>query len=492
MKTTTTLLPRRLALLAQTAVLSLAFFVAAPDVAAQVGNTATGQGTLVGNTGNYNTGDGFYALAVQNSGVANTAVGVNALYSNKSGTQNTASGAFALFSNTTGFNNAASGAYALYRSTTAQSNAANGAYALSQNTTGSLNTASGVYALSANTTGNDNTAIGYLALSSNTAGGNTALGSNSLTSNTTGSQNTASGFNALGSNTTGFSNTADGTNALFKNTAGKYNTATGTSALYTNTTGSNNVAMGDYSLLLNTTAGFNTAIGTSALYNNTGAINIALGYHAGYNLTTGSNNIDIGNAGVAGDAGRIRIGANGTQTATFVAGIYGKTVASATKVGVMIDSTGKLGTVVSSARFKEAIKPMRNASEALLALEPVTFRYKEELDPDGIPQFGLIAEQVEKVDPNLVVRDEDGKVSTVRYEAVNAMLLNEFLKEHGKVETLEAAVTRQQKMIAKQETAFRMTIAQQQKQIEALSAGLQKVNDQLQESRPVPRIVAND
>jgi len=157
----------------------------------------------------------------------------------------------------------------------------------------------------------------------------------------------------------------------------------------------------------------------------------------------------------------IRIGKVGTQTATFVAGIRGVTVASG--IGVIIGSNGQLGTVTSSARFKEAIKPMDKASEAILALKPVTFRYKHDLDPDGVPQFGLVAEQVEKVNPDLVVRDEDGKVSTVRYEAVNAMLLNEFLKEHRKVEEQGA------------------TIARQQKQIEALTAGLQKVTAQLRQ-----------
>ena len=156
------------------------------------------------------------------------------------------------------------------------------------------------------------------------------------------------------------------------------------------------------------------------------------------NVTTGSNNIDIGNVGVAGDANRIRIGKQGTQTGTFVAGIFGSTVASG--VGVIVNSSGQLGTVLSSERFKEAIKPMDKVSEAILSLQPVTFRYKQELDPNGIPQFGLIAEQVEKVNPDLVVRDEDGKVNTVRYEAVNAMLLNEFLKEHQKVESNRAAI----------------------------------------------------
>ena len=167
--------------------------------------------------------------------------------------------------------------------------------------------------------------------------------------------------------------------------------------------------------------------------NTTGSNNIALGFNAGFNLTTGSNNIDIGNTGVAaGESNTIRIGTEGTQKATFIAGISGVTVAGG--VGVIIDTNGHLGTVVSSARFKDEIKPMDKASEAILALQPVTFRYKKELDPDGIPQFGLVAEQVEKVNPDLVARDEQGKPYTVRYEAVNAMLLNEFLKEHRKVE----------------------------------------------------------
>ena len=181
------------------------------------------------------------------------------------------------------------------------------------------------------------------------------------------------------------------------------------------------------------------AEGFEALANNTsGSSNIALGSNAGINLTTGSNNIDIGAPGVAAEANTIRIGKSGTQKKTFIAGIRGVTVASG--VGVIVGTTGQLGTVVSSARFKEAIKPMDKASEAILALKPVTFRYKEELDPDGIPQFGLVAEEVEKVNPDLVVRDEDGKVMTVRYEAVNAMLLNEFLKEHRNVAEQQSTI----------------------------------------------------
>ena len=196
-----------------------------------------------------------------------------------------------------------------------------------------------------------------------------------------------------------------------------------------------------------------------------------MGYLAGRNLTTGDNNIDIGNVGVAGESSNIRIGTVGTQTATFIAGIHGATVASA--VGVVVDVNGHLGTVTSSARFKEKIKPMDKASEAILALKPVTFRYKEELDPDGIPQFGLVAEEVEKINPDLVVRDAEGKINSVRYEAVNAMLLNEFLKEHRKVEEQQA------------------TIAQMKKQIEAVTATVQKVSDQIALSKTAPQLVTN-
>ena len=195
----------------------------------------------------------------------------------------------------------------------------------------------------------------------------------------------------------------------------------------------NNTAIGVETLVRNTTGSSNTALGFFALINNTtGNNNIAVGEHAGSNLTIGSNNIDIGNFGKVGESNKIRIGTTGTHNGAFIAGIRGVTVASG--VGVIVGTDGKLGTVVSSARFKEAIKPMDKASETILALQPVTFRYKKELDPDGIPQFGLVAEEVEKVNPDLVARDEQGKPYTVRYEAVNAMLLNEFLKEHRKVE----------------------------------------------------------
>ena len=227
--------------------------------------------------------------------------------------------------------------------------------------------------------------------------------------------NTFFGDDALVNNTTGIRNTATGGDVLFSNTTGGFNTATGSAALTENLTGFDN-----------------TAIGVEALGSNTtGSNNIAVGFHAGANLTTSNNNIDIGNRGVAGESGEIRIGTAGPQTGTFIAGISGVAVTGST---VVVNSNGKLGVTASSARFKDNIKPMDKASEAILALKPVTFRYKQQLDPDGIPQFGLVAEQVEKVNPDLVARDDHGKPYTVRYEAVNAMLLNEFLKEHRKVQ----------------------------------------------------------
>jgi hypothetical protein len=264
--------------------------------------------------------------------------------------------------------------------------------------------------------------------------------------------------------------------------------------LASNATGNNNTADGYHTLLTNRSGSNNTAIGSNALLNNsTGGTNIALGESAGLNLTTGNNNIEIGNFGVAGESRKIRIGRQGTQTGTFIAGISGVTVANG--VGVIIDTNGQLGTVVSSQRFKDAIKPMDKASEAILALQPVIFRYKHELDPDGIPQFGLVAEEVEKVNPDLVARDEQGKAYTVRYEAVNAMLLNEFLKEHRKVEEQGSQIAKQDYKVQTLET----TVTNQQTQIKLLTTALkaqaaqiQKVSDQLRARAPAPRVVADN
>ena len=318
---------------------------------------------------------------------------------------------------------------------------------------------------------------------------NTAEGDNALFNLDTsqGGSNTAIGYNALVSTISGLSNTAIGSGALEDDMGtffqGSFNTAIGAGALTSNTTGTGNTALGETALNSNTTGNENTANGTDALFNNTtGSNNIALGSLAGVNLSTGSNNIDIGNAGVTGESGKIRIGTRPTQKAAFIAGISGVTVANG--VGVIINTQGQLGTVVSSERFKADIKPMDKASEAILALKPVTFRYKHELDPDGIPQFGLVAEEVEKVNADLVARDEQRKPYTVRYEAVNAMLLNEFLKEHRIVQEQGATITRQRK-------DFEAAIAQQQKQIEALTADLQKVSAQLEASKPGLQVINN-
>jgi uncharacterized coiled-coil protein SlyX len=330
-----------------------------------------------------------------------------------------------------------------------------------------------------------NTVLGENAFLNNTVGGdNTAIGYSALQSNTGGFANTAIGRDALSNNTTGFFNTAAGSLALSDNREGFYNTAIGFEALLNNN-GSNNTALGFDALYFNGMGSANTAIGDSALLNNAGQNNIALGFEAGINLTTGSNNIDIGDAGVAGESNTIRIGTRGTHTATFIAGIQHVPVSGN---DVRVNSNGKLGALVSSQRFKEAIKPMNKTSEAIFSLKPVTFRYKKELDPDGIPQFGLVAEQVEKVNPDLIARDADGKPYTVRYEAVNAMLLNEFLKEHSKVEEQARANEQQERTISE----LRAALAQQQKQIEALTAGLQKVSAQVEMSRPGPQTVADN
>jgi hypothetical protein len=351
--------------------------------------------------------------------------------------------------------------------------------------TGTLNTAVGHFALRKNDNGTWNTAVGGFALFNNLASQNTAVGTFALQNNQTGSQNTAVGAWAMYFNETGAANTALGWRALDGSKSGNSNTAVGFQALLGNPTGSSNTALGYDALLFNQSGNDNTALGTNALFNNTGSSNIAIGESAGSALTTGKNNIELGNAGIAGESAKIRIG-NKAHKNTYIAGISGVTVAGG--IGVIIDTDGHLGTITSSKRFKDAIKPMGDASEAILSLQPVKFRYKKEFDAQCIPQFGLVAEDVAKVDPDLVARDEEGKPYTVRYEAVNAMLLNEFLKEHRKVEE-QAAINQRQGA----------AIAQQQKEIQALTAALkaqaaqiQMVSDQLRTETPARRVVAND
>ena len=304
-------------------------------------------------------------------------------------------------------------------------------------------------------------------------GTSTAEGNNALAKLGTGTFNTGLGYFALYNNSDGSSNTATGANALTSNTAGIANTATGVQALYTNASGNSNTADG-FDALLNNTGSNNTAVGYFAGVNlNIGDNNIALGSNAGLNLTSGNNNIDIGNKGKAGESNKIRIGTNNVQNGTFIAGIYNVNEAGTIKP-VYINSNGQLGTQApaSSRRFKEAIKPMDKTSEAILGLKPVTFQYKS--DEQATPQFGLIAEEVAKVNPNLVVRDDDGAIYTVRYEAVNAMLLNEFLKEHRKI----------------QDQAIE--IAQMKKQIKALTTSLGKVSERIHLDHSLSQVLVSN
>ena len=292
--------------------------------------------------------------------------------------------------------------------------------------------------------------------------------------------NTAEGTNALFSLTTGKDNTAVGLNALYNNTGAIGNTAVGYRSLTNNATGSGNTACGGDTLVANSSGSSNTALGRSSLaFNLSGSENIAIGHNAGSQITATSYNIDIANSGDVHDVAVIRIGTEGTQAKTFIAGIYAAVATNG--IPVYISSEGQLGTTASSARFKQKIHDMADASDVLLSLRPVTFRYKPEIDPDSIPQFGLVAEEVEKLDPDLVVRDGDGKPYTVRYEAVNAMLLNEFLKEHRKAEQQDRQLHEQG-----------ATIARQQKEINALKAGLQKVNEKVELNNAQPRLVGTD
>jgi len=359
-------------------------------------------------------------------------------------------------------------------------NTAIGYQALYSTTTGSENTGVGNHVLHNNTEGGANTGVGVNALYGNTTGDyNVAIGNNAMVANTTALEGTAVGYTALEANTTGSQNTAIGFAAM-ANSTGAYNTALGTGAMASNFTGTRNVAVGVGAMNMSGGGSNNVAVGYAAGNTLLGTNNIVIGMNAATNLTGNnrSNNIEIGSPGVAGDSNVIRLGDPAIQTKTFIAGIRGATLANGS--AVMVNNRGQLGVATSSARYKEAIKPMDKSSEAILALKPVSFRYNKELDPEGIPQFGLVAEEVAKVDPDLVTKDEQGKPYTVRYEAVNAMLLNEFLKEYRTVQELKCNAVKQE-----------ATIARQQKQIDALTAGLQKVSAQLETNRRAPQMVNN-
>jgi trimeric autotransporter adhesin len=340
-----------------------------------------------------------------------------------------------------------------------------------------------------NTAEGTNALFNFTGVFPNNGPENTAIGFEALYHNTTGDHNTAVGAGALFSNTAGAGNTALGHDTLNRNT-GSHNTATGGGALTSNTSGHDNSASGRHALTLNNSGSYNTADGEYALASSTSASqNIALGYGAGFRLTTGGNNIDIGNLGsVATEANSIRIGnpvtvvypdgvTHAAQTKTYIAGL---TTAVTGSTVVVNPTTHQVGMMPSSARFKEEIKPMNEASEAILALKPVRFRYKKDIDPDRTQQYGLVAEEVEKVNPNLVVDDKEGKPYSVRYDQVNAMLLNEFLKEH------KAFIAAQDKV-----DKLEATVATLVATVKEQAAQIQKVSAQIELSKAAPQTVKN-
>jgi hypothetical protein len=372
----------------------------------------------------------------------------------------------------TGATNTADGNGVLLNITTGTNNSGFGFNALQDLTSGVHNTGIGESALANITTATQNTGVGAHALLSNIFGANnTAVGFDSLRQQTIGTQNTAIGVEALRNNSNS-NNTATGYRALFLNTTGNFNTADGVGALRNNVNGADNTAVGVNALFFNNSS-FNTAVGFDALLNVNGNSNVGIGVNAGKNLTVGTGNVCIG-VNVNGVAGE--------SNTTRIKNIFSSV---ASQRAVFVNSDNKVGTLASSRRYKEEIKPMEKASETLFALKPVTFRYKKEVDSAQALSFGLIAEDVAKVDSDLITRDEEGKPETVRYEAVNAMLLNEFLKEHRKLEELKSD--------------FQATVAQQQKEIQALTATvkeqaaqIQKVSDKVELSKPAPRTVLNN
>lgn len=365
---------------------------------------------------------------------------------NSDGFFNTASGTHALENvtpNPDGNNNSAFGDTALQFNTTGQWNTGIGSEALQYNTSGFANSALGYNALNMNTYGNYNTGCGFATLQNNTVGSyNTAHGSGALFENTTGNNNTSSGFDSLYSNTTGSDNATVGYLSLYSNVSGSYTTAVGSHALYANTTGGYNTGFGAYALVANTTGSGNTGFGYAGLrsmttgsentgfgyqslyYDSTGSNNIALGYQSAYYVLTGSNDIEIGSAGSPGDNNVIRLGTEGTQKTTYIAGISGSQVTGA---AVYVTSSGQLGVLASSERYKTAITPLGSDTDKLMQLRPVRFHLKT--DPEGAVQYGLIAEEVDKVYPELVIRDASGKIQGVRYDELAPMLLNEWQKQ---------------------------------------------------------------
>jgi len=400
----------------------------------------------------------------------------------------TAEGLNALKNLTTGAGNTGVGWYSLFSDTAASFNTGVGAGTLALNTADN-NTAVGAAALLLNTTGFNNTGIGSTALLHNNSDNNTGVGAGALTSNSTGNVNTAIGVGALGSNIDGSGNTATGVLALSANQHSPSNTAYGFIALQNNLA-SNNTAMGAGALHLSVAGGNNTAIGFNALGSEvTGISNVAVGSGALANAIHGFNIAVGADAGinVTTALGVIAIGSSGANVggSCFIGNIRGVTTNNANAIPVVIDSFGQLGTMSSSQRFKKDIKPMEGTSGSVLDLKPVTFHYKN--DKSNIPQFGLIAEEVAKIDPDLMAHDKDGEIYTVRYDAVNTMLLNEFLKEHKKVEAQGREIVEQKATISE----LRKEMATFNARLKEQDSKLQKVSAQMALEKPAPQTIVD-
>lgn len=425
-------------------------FSAMMALAGGLGNTAIGAQTLQTDTNPYfDIAVGYLALGNAQGSDDDVAIGVRALQYCHGCTGSVAVGTSALAAPQGGWFNIAIGYSAMGQAagssfSAGSYNTAVGAYSLNKNQ-GGFNVATGYQALAVNE-GDHNTASGASALFNNTTGyENTATGANALYSNTTGYDNVASGQGALRSNATGYFNTASGEQSLFFNASGNENTASGSESLYSNVGGSNNTAVGSRALYSNVSGINNTAVGKETLASNsTGSQDVALGFHAGYNIT-GSNDIAIGNDGMAGESGTIRIGTPGTHMTTYIAGIFGTPV---TGNAVVISATGQLGVVVSSERFKTAIVPMTADSERFNRLRPVSFHLKT--DPEGPVQYGLIAEEVARVYPELVIHGLDGSIDGVRYDELAPLLINEVQDYQRRLDAGKAQLAAQADQLRRQ------------------------------------------
>lgn len=392
---------------------------------------------------------------------------------------NTAAGQNALFSLTTGVGNAALGGYTLYTETTGNGNTGVGLNALRNSADGNYNTAVGLDAFYAYH-GDSSCAFGAFALFANSIGVNNAFG-----------------YGALASNTTPGENCAFGNLALNRHATGSYNNAVGDSALESHQSGGRNNAFGANALVSNVSGNDNTAVGDQALALCTGSSNTALGAAAGGLATSGSGNVHIGYG---------TLGAAGESNHTYIRNINNTTVSGGGTESVIVNlGTGLLGHVGSSRRYKEDIKPMDDASEVIYRLKPVSFRYRKGIDPSESLDYGLLAEDVAEVEPNLASHGKDGQIENVRYSAIDAMLLNEFLKQHSvvqqqgrqiqarkhKIIELRAGIAKDEANMARQRRRFQSALTEQERQIEALTVALRKVRAEIERNRLTPQTVQN-